>query len=180
MAYERAPTPATMVAPLDEAVDHVRGLPGSRVILEYGDYECPFARHAFREISRVELILEDHVRYAYRHFPLSDVHPHALAAAGAAEAAAAQGRFWEMHELLFHRQRALADADLHRYATQLGLDLARFERERVSAEVVARVRRDIDSGVASGLVHSTPTIFIDGVLHEGDYRADTLLRALER
>src|SRR5881397_2048933 len=114
--------------PLDDAVDHVRGSSAGRLIVEYGDYECPYSRRAFREIARVERQLSEGVRFAFRHFPLTEIHPHALAAAAAAEAAALQDRFWNMHELLFHRQLALTDNDLHRHATQLGLDVARFDR----------------------------------------------------
>ena len=107
-ATDRAP----MVEPLDERVDHVRGEAGAPVILEYGDYECPYSRQAFRSIERVERELSGRVRFAFRHFPLTQIHPHALAASSAAEAAAMQGRFWEMHQLLFHRQKALEDDDL--------------------------------------------------------------------
>jgi hypothetical protein len=117
-------------------VDHVRGGPDGRLIVEYGDYECPYSRRAFRAIQRVESQLGDQVRFAFRHFPLTNIHPHALAAAAAAEAAALQGRFWEMHELLFHRQRALGDADLRAYATELGLDLERFDVDRAGASVL--------------------------------------------
>src|SRR6478672_11546454 len=94
----------------------------------------------------------DEVRFAFRHFPLTEIHPHALAASLAAEAASAQHRFWEMHELLFHRQRALEADDLERYATELGLDRARFERDRAGDEASARVLRDVRSGIASGEV----------------------------
>src|SRR6267154_1466259 len=87
------------LAPLDEKADHVRGSPAGRLIIEYGDYECPYSRQAFRQIEQVESQLGDRVRFAFRHFPLTQIHPHALAAAGAAEAAAAQGRFWDMHDL---------------------------------------------------------------------------------
>jgi protein-disulfide isomerase len=167
------------VEPLDEAVDHVRGRAGSPVILVYGDYECPFTRRAFREIQRVERARDGAVRFAYRHFPLTDIHPHAMAAAGAAEAASLQDRFWEMHELLFHRQRALEDDDLRAYAAELGLDEQRFERDRVSEGVTARIWRDVQSGLSSGLVQGTPTIFIDGKLYQQDYRAETLLSLLD-
>src|ERR1700704_3502270 len=98
-----------MIEPLDEAVDHVRGPGGARLIVEYGDYECPYSRQAFREIERVERELDDGVRFAFRHFPLTEIHPHALASAVAVEAAASQGRFWDMHDRLFHRQKALAE-----------------------------------------------------------------------
>src|ERR1700760_2414656 len=111
-----------VVEPLDEDVDHLRGEPGAPVILEYGDYECPYSRQAFRSIERVERELSGRVRFAFRHFPLTQIHPHALAASATAEAAARQGRFWEMHELLFHRQKALAEDDLRAYARETGLD----------------------------------------------------------
>jgi protein-disulfide isomerase len=171
---------APMVEPLDEQVDHVRGESGAPVILEYGDYECPYSRQAFRSIERVERELSGHVRFAFRHFPLTHIHPHALAAAAVAEAAGRQGRFWEMHTLLFHRQRALEDEDLWMYADRIGLDLALFDHDRSDDEVMARIARDITSGDASGVVRGTPTIFIDGVLHEGGYDTATLLEALQR
>jgi protein-disulfide isomerase len=163
---------------LDDAVDHVRGPASGRLILEYGDYECPYSRLAFRAIERVEQEASGGIRFAFRHFPLVEIHPHASAAAASAEAAALQGRFWDLHRLLFHRQRALEDDDLRRYATELGLDLARFDEDRFSPEVLRRVQRDVESGVASGEVHGTPTLFIDGVVHRGDYDAAALLNAL--
>lgn len=169
--------PGTMDA-LDMAVDHVRGSGSGRLILEYGDYECPYSRQAFREIERVEERLGDGVRFAFRHFPLSQIHPHAAAAAAAAEAAALQDRFWEMHALLFHHQRALESDDLLRYAAELELDAGRFDRDRRSPAVIRRVARDLESGVASGEVHGTPTLFIDGVVHLGSYDATTLMEAL--
>jgi protein-disulfide isomerase len=159
-------------------VDHVRGDPEGRAILEYGDYECPYSRRAFREVERVERRLEGRVRFAFRHFPLTEIHPHALAAAAAAEAAALQGRFWDMHALLFHRQKALADADLRRYASELGLDIGRFERDRAGSVVLARIRRDVESGIDSGAVLGTPTMFIDGVVLRGPHDAETLLQEL--
>jgi protein-disulfide isomerase len=164
--------------PLEEGVDHVRGPVGARVILEYGDYECPYSRQASRAIELVERRLDGGVRFAFRHFPLTEIHPHALAASGAAEAGAAQGRFWETHDLLFHRQSALEDDDLGRYAAELGLDVARFEADRLSDPVLNRIRRDVSSGEASGEVRGTPTLFIDGAVHRGGYDVDSLLEAL--
>ena len=166
--------------PLDDAIDHVRGPSAGRVIVEYGDYECPFSRKAFRHIKRVEGRLEGGVRFAFRHFPLTEIHPHALAASAAAEAAARQERFWDMHELLFHRQQALVDDDLRRYAEELDLDLALFDNDCASADVMARIRRDVDSGLATGEVQGTPTLFIDGVVHRGAYDAASLMEALVR
>jgi protein-disulfide isomerase len=171
---------APVVEPLDEQTDHVRGEPGAPVILEYGDYECPYSRQAFRSIERVERELEGRVRFAFRHFPLTQIHPHALAAAAAAEAAARQGRFWEMHTRLFHRQKALEAEDLRKYAREIGLELALFDRDRAGAEVAARIARDVESGEGSGVVLGTPTLFIDGVLHEGSYETAALIEALAR
>ena len=167
-----------VLAPLDETVDHVRGAPVGRLILEYGDYECPYSRQAFRAIELVERQLGGNLRFAFRHFPLTGIHPHALAAAAAAEAAAVQGRFWDLHELLFHRQKALQDGDLRGYAAQLGLDVAAFDRDRAGRSVADRIRRDVDSGLASGQVLGTPTLFINGVVHRGGYDPPTLLAAL--
>ena len=166
------------LAPLDENIDHVRGAPADHLIIEYGDYECPYSRQAFHAIELVEQQLSGNVRFTFRHFPLTGIHPHALAAAAAAEAAALQGWFWDMHELLFHRQKALEDGDLRGYAAQLGLDVSAFDRDRASTGVADRIRRDIDSGLASGQVLGTPTLFINGVVHRGGYDPPTLLAAL--
>jgi protein-disulfide isomerase len=165
-----------MMDRLDEAVDHVRGGPEGRLIVEYGDYECPYSRAAFRQIERVESELGERVRFAFRHFPLTEIHPHALAASAAAEAAALQGRFWAMHQLLFRRQKALEDDDLRRWAAEVGLDLERFDADRASAGVLARIRRDVESGLATGEVLGTPTLFIDGVVHRGPYDAGSLMQ----
>src|SRR5690348_5577055 len=140
------------LAPLDEKADHVRGSPASPLILEYGDYQCPYSRQAFQAIEQIERQLGGNMRFAFRHFPLTSIHPHALAAAAAAEAAALQGRFWDMHDLLFHRQKALDDDDLRGYAGELGLDLERFDGGWRSEPVLARIARDVESGLGSGEV----------------------------
>jgi protein-disulfide isomerase len=170
----------TTMQPLDHAVDHVRGSSAGRLIVEYGDYECPYSRQAVLEIERLERRLGEDLRFAFRHFPLTEIHPHDLAASSAAEAAALQGRFWEMHELLFRHQDALADDDLRRHAAELELDVPAFDVDRVGAAVLSRVGRDVDSGIASGEVVGTPTLFIDGVVHRGSYDAAALLEALAR
>jgi protein-disulfide isomerase len=170
-------SPVTM-APLADGVDHVRGPSAARLIVEYGDYECPYSRKAFHEIERVEEHLGGDVRFCFRHFPLTDIHPHALAASAAAEAAAGQERFWEMHALLFHRQKALEDDDLRRYAEQLGLELGAFDRDRAGAAVADRIARDVQSANDSGEVWGTPTLFIDGVVYRGPYDASSLVEAL--
>jgi protein-disulfide isomerase len=168
------------IEPLDEAVDHVRGPAGARLIVEYGDYECPYSRAAYRSIEHIEAELSPGIRFAFRHFPLTEIHPHALAASMAAEAASRQGRFWEMHNMLFHRQKALEDDDLRRYASELGLDLTDFDGDRVGEAVLERLERDVRSGVESGQVLGTPTLFIDGVLHRGGYDVASLLHAVAR
>jgi protein-disulfide isomerase len=172
-------SPTTM-EPLDPAVDHVRGGVSGLLIVEYGDYECPYSRQAYREIARVERQLGDDVRFAFRHFPLTGIHPHAASAAAAAEAADLQDRFWDMHELLFHHQNALEDDDLRRYAAKLGLDVGQFDRDRADDGVIQRVVRDVESGIASGEVQGTPTLFVDGAAHHGGYDAASLLAALGR
>jgi protein-disulfide isomerase len=170
----------TAIEPLDERVDHVRGAPRAPLILEYGDYECPYSRAAYREIEKVEHQRPGGIRFAFRHFPLTQIHPHAAIAAAAAEAAALQGRFWEMHDVLYHRQKALEDDDLREYATELRLDVERFDRDRAGDPVLRRVARDMSSGIASGQVLGTPTLFVDGVVHLGGYDAPSLIEALRR
>ena len=117
------------------------------------------------------------MRFAFRHFPLAEMHPHALRAAEAAEAAGAQGKFWPMHDLLFENQRALRDQDLLGHAAALGLDVPRFAAELADHRWEPRVREDFMSGVRSG-VNGTPTFFINGIRHDGPWDADALTEAL--
>src|SRR5258706_2427185 len=146
MTLDAAPElPELAIEPLDEQVDHVRGPSAGHLIVEYGDYECPYSRRAFRELEQVEQSVSGGIRFAFRHFPLTELHPHALAAAAAAEAAALQDKFWPMHGLLFHHQKALEGDDLRRYAGGLGLDLARLHQDRAASDGMARIRRDVDS-----------------------------------
>jgi protein-disulfide isomerase len=162
-----------MLEPLDEQVDHVRGEADAPVILEYGDYECPYSRQAFRGIERVERELPGRVRFAFRHFPLTEIHPHARAASTAAEAAARQGRFWEMHDLLLEHQDALEPDDLVRYAQQIGLDAEQFASDLSTHDGAGRVADDVDSADLSG-VSGTPTFFVNGQRHYGAYDLETL------
>jgi protein-disulfide isomerase len=165
---------------LDPTLDHVRGGADARLLIEYGDYECPFSRQAYREIQRLEHELGDAMRFSFRHFPLTHIHPPGGAAAAAAEAAAAQGRFWDMHDHLYHHQHALEDDDLRRYAADLGLDVERFDADRGAEAVLERVIRDFRSGMETGEVRGTPTLFIDGAVHLGAYDLDTLREAMTR
>jgi Na+/H+ antiporter NhaA len=159
---------------VDPARDHARGPEDAPVtLLEYGDYECPYCGQAEVVIRDLLESFGDDVRYVWRHLPLNDVHPNAQMAAEAAEAAAAQGAFWGMHDKLLEHQDELAPPDLTRYADELDLDLERFWddlRERVHAP---RIAEDVGSADASG-VAGTPTFFINGKRHHGAYDIDTL------
>jgi protein-disulfide isomerase len=162
-------------APVDVA-DHIRGVSGGRRLVVYGDFECPYTAAAMRDIGRL-LDRGDAFEVVFRHFPLREIHPHAQAAAEAAEAAAHQGRFWEMHDLLFRNQRRLEPADVRRLAEQLDLDLERFESDSVDPASGARVERDVATGLESA-VDGTPTLFIDGHRYEGPRDLDSLGLAL--
>lgn len=158
--------------------DHILGPSDASVtLLEYGDFECAACGAAHSILKELRERLADRVRFAFRFFPLGRMHPRAERAALAAEAAASQGRFWDMHDLLFENQAALDEDDLLRYAAALGLDMERFEEALDSEAVLARVRDDFVSGVRSG-VNGTPTFFINAVRHEGSYQLPILLRAL--
>jgi len=160
--------------------DHALGPATAPVTLvEYGDFECPFCGRAYPELKQVLRRVGGKVRFVFRHFPLSEEHPHAQHAAEVAEAAAAQGKFWEMHDLLYQRQAALADEDLVRYARELGLDAERVRRELQAHTHAARVKQDVASGIASG-VTGTPRFFINGRPHEEPGDAKTLAAAVRR
>jgi protein-disulfide isomerase len=158
--------------------DHVRGSAEAPLTLvEYGDYECPYCGAAYPIVKEIERILGEELRSVFRNFPLSQIHPHAFQAAEAAESAAAQGRFWEMHDRLYENQQRLGKKDLLSHAQTLGLDVGRIEAELDAHAYEARLRDDFLSGVRSG-VNGTPTFFINGMRHNGSYDLDTLLAAL--
>ena len=165
---------------LEDGIDHVRGPDSAPVVLEYGDYECPYSRQAFRAIEQVERRHPGGIRFAFRHFPLTEIHPHALAAAKAVEAAALQGGFWEMHELLFHRQHASGKATFASTPSNSASTKRSSSATAPAAGPLTRVQRDLESGEATGEIAGTPTLFIDGVVHRGAYDTTTLLEALAR
>ena len=170
---------AVLVMPVEEDRDHIQGSEGAAVTLvQYGDYECPYCGEAYPIIRQVQATMGDRMRFVFRNFPISTSHPHAEQAAEAAEAADAQGKFWEMHDLLYERQDHLTDRDLHGYAEELELDAERFDKEMTEHVHAARVHEDFMSGVRSG-VNGTPTFYINGVRHDDSYEADVLLEALE-
>lgn len=154
------------VGPQDHAAGG--GAEAPLTLVEYGDYECPHCGRAFPIVEQVRQHFGDRLRFVFRHFPLSEVHPHAFAAAQAAEAAAQQGKFWDMHALLFTNQRALGRFDVVRYAQHLKLDGAAFEAAWDGGDTMDRVQDDFDSGIASG-VNGTPTFFLNGHTFEGPW-----------
>ena len=167
-----------LAAEIDAHEDHVRGPADAPVtIVEYGDFECPYCGRAEPAIRELLAEKSSEVRYVFRHLPLSDVHPHAQLAAEAAEAAAEQGRFWEMHDLLFDHQDRLRGPDLLNYAEQLGLDVERFRRDLRAHEHAGRVARDVESAELSG-VSGTPTFFVNGQRHHGAYDIRSLEAAV--
>jgi protein-disulfide isomerase len=159
--------------------DHQQGPETAQVIMvEYGDYECPYCGKAYPIVKEIQRRLGDRLRFVFRNFPLTQSHPHAEHAAEAAEAAAGQEKFWEMHDYLFEHQQALDDTHLVQYADALNLDKETFKREMIEHVHTNRVREDFLSGVRSG-VNGTPTFFINGVRHDGAYELVTLLAAIE-
>lgn len=159
--------------------DHARGPAGAPVTLvEYGDYECPYCGKAHPILKRIRKKMGDRLRFVFRNFPLNTIHEHASVAAQAAEAAGAQGKFWEMHNLLFEHQEDLAEADLAQYALKIGLEVYQFDKEMREEAYAKRVREDFRGGLRSG-VNKTPTFFINGVRWDGPLEHDPLWRALE-
>jgi diadenylate cyclase len=161
------------------ARDHTRGPKDAPVtLLKYGDYECPYCGQAHPMLKELQERAGERVRFVFRHFPLDSVHPSARRAAQAAEAAAAQGRFWEMHDLLYENQGELGEDDLLRYATELGLDLQRFEKDLANDHHAWRIEEDRLSGGHAG-VKGTPTFFVNGVRYTGPIDLDGLLATVE-
>jgi len=160
------------VAP--EPTDHLQGSEHAPVtLLEYGDFECPNCKVA---VQTPKLLLDrfpNRIRFIFRHFPLQDAHPHALMAAEVSETAAAQGKFWEMHDLLFENQAHLKHRDLYRYASEIGLDLARYTAEMDDHIYLQKVREHVDGGRRSH-IRATPTFFLDGVVQDTSYGMQSL------
>ncbi len=174
-----ADLPRVLDRPVHPADDHVRGpLDAPLTLVEYGGYECPFCARTTGVAAELRERFGDQLRYVFRHLPLVDVHPHAELAARAAVAAQAQGRFWEMHDVLFAHPDQLEPTDLARHAAHLGLDVERFLRDLEHEDTAAKVRADVASAEASG-ARGTPTFFIGDHRHVGPHDTETLSRALE-
>ena len=158
--------------------DHIVGSAAGLIkLLEFGDYECPFCGEGYAIIKEIQRRLGDDLLFAFRNFPLTNVHPHSEHAAEAAEAAGAQEKFWGMHDILFENQAALDDENLAAYAAELGLDEARLIREVTASVYAPRIREDFKSGVRAG-VNGTPTFFINGERYDGTRDLEHLLNAL--
>jgi protein-disulfide isomerase len=151
------------------AADHVAGPADAPITLvEYGDYECPHCGRAYLAVKAIQQELGSQLRFVFRNFPLAEAHPHAVLAAQTAEAAAAQGKFWEMHDMIFENQDALEVENLLGFAKSLGLDVDKLARDLEAGTYAKRVRDDFRSGVRSG-VNGTPTFFVNGIRYDGSW-----------
>jgi len=162
-----------------DAGDHMQGTPDAPLTLvEYGDYECPYCADAHLAIRAVQERIGQKLRFVYRNFPLVDLHPHAMAAAEAAEAAGLQGKFWAMHDLLYRNQRRLEPQALIGYAESLNLDMDEFAADIRDGKASEKIRRDMESGNQGG-VSGTPWLYINGRVYAGPRTPQALQKALE-
>ena len=167
-----------LAVPVNPA-DHRLGASHAPVTLvEYGDFECPNCKQAAPAVKLLLARFAGRVGFVWRHFPLEEVHPHALQAALAAEVAAGQGKFWPMHDLLFDNQKHLKPPHLRGYAQQLELDLRRYDADMADTVYLQRVREDIEGGTASG-VRSTPSFFLNGVIQDVSFGLQHLADHIE-
>ena len=175
--YPKAMGLPHLTVPVSER-DHIQGPESAAVTLvEYGDYECPYCALAYPVVKEIQRQLGPNLRFVFRHFPVTQIHPHARHAAEAAEAAAAQGKFWQMHDMLFEHQDALDDEHLLHSAAAIGLATERFKWEVQNHVFAPRVSEDAESGRHSR-VSGTPTFFINGRRHDDTYTLDVLLPAV--
>jgi len=159
--------------------DHSEGPADAAVTLvEFGDFECSHWGQAYPIVKEIQERLKGKLRFVFRNFPLTHAHRHALTAAEASEAAAAQGRFWEMHAKLFEHQKRLGDYQIAKYAESIGVDMSRFAADMDSHAHQGRVQQQFDSGISSG-VHGTPTFFINGVRFDQSWDVETLTAAIK-
>lgn len=152
--------------------DHKEGLSSAPLeLLQYGDYQCPTCGLAFYAIKKVQLALGDNLKFVFRNFPLTEIHPNAQNAALSAEAAGLQHQFWPMHDLLFRNQKKLEEIHLMTYAEKLGLNLTVFEKDLISPVLAKRIEHDFEGGIRSG-VHGTPTFYLNGLKFTGDWQGE--------
>lgn len=159
--------------------DHVQGSANAKIeIIEYGDYECSYCQQAFYVVKQIQEELGNDIRFAFRNFPLAEMHPNALHAAIAAEAAAGLGKFWDMHDILYENQEYLDDSYLLQYAKAVGLDAKQFEEEFGKDECYQKVKDDYNSGIQNS-VEGTPTFFINGEKYEGNWMTSEFVEDLK-
>lgn len=160
--------------------DHASGAATAPVtLLEYGNFECPYCGQAFPVLQQVRKLLGDDLRFVFRHFPTVRTHPHSLRAATAAEAAGAQGKFWEMHDELFTHQHQLEDQHLFRYATRIGLDVEKFSLDMTENVLSSRIEADYDCSLVDEHITGTPTFYINGVRWTGSVDVAPMLAAIK-
>ncbi len=161
------------------AADHTLGPKDAPVtLLEYGDFECPYCGAAYPIVSQIVQQMGNRLRFAFRHFPLTQAHPYAMAAAEASEAADTQGKFWEMYDTIFQHQDELDMEHLHDFASSIGLNMEEFDQDMANHTFEGKVQDDFMSGVRSG-VNGTPTFFINGTRYEGPAELNAMMQALE-
>ncbi len=170
---------SNQLKPAASGQDHIQGSDSAAITLvEYGDYQCSYCGDAYALVRDAQEALGDDLRFVFRNFPLAEAHPHATAAAQAAEAAAKQGKFWEMHDMLYENQQALSSSDLMTYAKEAGLDMEQFKKDIGSDAVSDKVDADFESGVRSG-VNGTPSFFVNGEKYEGGWQDGALTAFLK-
>lgn len=169
---------STVLKPIVGLTDNIQGNPAAAITLvEYGDYQCPHCGHAYPIVKQIQENFGEELKFVFRNFPLKNIHPMAVPAAIASEAAGKQDKFWEMHDVIFENQDNLHGNSFRHFAQDLGLDMDRFERDSKDAGIFEKVDSDFESGILSG-VNGTPTFFINGIRHNGPYETEDLLTAI--
>src|SRR3982751_6320234 len=169
---------SSLSLPINRNRDYIKGPDTALITLvEYGDYECPYCGQAYPIIKQIQDYFGENLRFVFRNFPLTQVYPHAQRAAEAAEAAAAQNKFWNMHDYLYEHQQALDDKHLEKYAKIVGLDSERFDEDMNNHVHVIRIREDFLNGIQSG-VNGTPSFYINETRYDGSWDFDTLVQTL--
>lgn len=159
--------------------DHIFGNSNASIeLVEYGDYECPYCGRAYPIVKDIQQKLGSELKFVFRNFPLSKIHPHAFSAAVATEAAGLQNKFWEMHDIVFENQKALDVENIFLYANSIGLDLERFKNDIQQKPLIEKVEKDFETGLRSG-VNRTPTFFINGQKYDGEWQEGRLLQYLQ-
>jgi protein-disulfide isomerase len=169
----------TQLTPAVNSHDHRFGDPGARLeLVEYGDYECPYCGAAYPIVKGIQQRLGQDLKFVFRNFPLSKIHPHSFYAAVGAEAAGLQNKFWEMHDIIFENQKTLDAENIFQYGKTIGLDMVQFVFDLNQKILIDKVQKDFESGLRSG-VNRTPGFYINGKKYEGEWRNGQLLQYLE-